>query len=72
MIVYVEAYDFQPGKPRSRERIEDASTVAEVWARLGLGKSEGLVVLINGRLATWSSELQNGDVVRLLRAPGGG
>jgi len=47
-------------------------TVAEAWARLDLGQASGLAVLVNGRLADWQTELRDGDVVRLLRAPGGG
>ena len=72
MIIYVEAHDFQPGKPPGRERLDDVHTIAEIWARLGLERSSGLVVMINGRLANWFSELRDGDVVQLLRAPGGG
>ena len=72
MIVYVETHDLQPGAPPRRERLEDVHTVAEAWARLGLGQAAGLAVLVNGRLANWRTELRDGDVVKLLRAPGGG
>jgi 5'-nucleotidase/UDP-sugar diphosphatase len=72
MIVYVEPPSLQPGEPPRRERLEDVRTVAEAWARLDLGLSSGLAVLVNGRLADWRTELRDGDVVRLLRAPGGG
>ena len=72
MIVYVEPPTLQPGAPPRRERLEDVRTVAEAWARLDLGQPSGLAVLVNGRLADWRTELRDGDVVRLLRAPGGG
>jgi 2',3'-cyclic-nucleotide 2'-phosphodiesterase (5'-nucleotidase family)/sulfur carrier protein ThiS len=72
MIIYVEPPSLQPGEPPRRERLEDVRTVAEVWARLDLGQASGLAVLVNGRLADWRTELRDGDVVRLLRAPGGG
>ena len=72
MIVYVEPPSLQPGAPPRRERLEDVRTVAEAWARLDLGQPSGLAVLVNGRLADWRTELRDGDVVRLLRAPGGG
>ena len=72
MIVYVEPPSLQPGAPPRRERLEDVRTVAEAWARLDLGQASGLAVLVNGRLADWRTELRDGDVVRLLRAPGGG
>jgi sulfur carrier protein ThiS len=72
MIVYVEPPSLQPGEPPRRERLEDVRTVAEAWARLELGQASGLAVLVNGRLADWRTELRDGDVVRLLRAPGGG
>ena len=72
IIVYVEFPNLQPGAPPRRERLEDVRTVAEAWARLDLGQPSGLAVLVNGRLADWRTELRDGDVVRLLRAPGGG
>jgi 5'-nucleotidase / UDP-sugar diphosphatase len=72
MTVYVELPDLQPGAPPRRERLEDVRTVAEAWMRLDLGQASGLAVLVNGRLADWRTELRDGDVVRLLRAPGGG
>lgn len=71
-IVYVELPGLQPGAPPRRERLEDVRTVAEAWARLSLGQPSGLAVLVNGRLAGWRTELRDGDVVRLLPAPGGG
>jgi 5'-nucleotidase / UDP-sugar diphosphatase len=72
MIVYIEPPSLQPGAPPRRERLEDVRTVAEAWARLDLGQASGLAVLVNGRLADWRTELRDGDVVRLLQAPGGG
>ena len=72
MIVYVEPPNLQSGVPPRRERLEDVRTVAEAWVRLELGQASGLAVLVNGRLADWQTELRDGDVVRLLRAPGGG
>jgi len=72
MLVYAEVHGLRPDTPSSREQLEDVSTVAEVWARLKLGPMAGVAVLVNGRLADWRTELQDGDVVRLLHAPGGG
>lgn len=72
MLVYVEVHDLRPGTPSSREQLEGVYTVAEVWARLKLGPTAGVAVLVNSRLADWRTELQDGDVVRLLHAPGGG
>jgi len=72
MIVYVETHDLLQGAPPSRERLEDVHTVAEAWARLGRRPAAGLAVLVNGRLANWHTALQDGDVVRLIVAPGGG
>ena len=63
---------FNQAGRRASERLDDVHTIAEIWARLGLGRSSGLVVIVNGRLANWSTELQDGDVVQLRRAPGGG
>jgi sulfur carrier protein ThiS len=72
MIVFVEADDIGSEEPLRQRRLEDARTMAEVFERLGLAQTGGLAILVNGRLANWRTELQDGDVVRLLRAPGGG
>jgi sulfur carrier protein ThiS len=72
MIVYIEPPNLEPGAPPRREQLENVRTVAEAWARLDLGQASGLAVLVNGRLADWRTELLDGDVVSLLRAPGGG
>jgi sulfur carrier protein ThiS len=72
MIVFVEADDIGSEEPLGRRRLEDARTVAEVFERLGRVQTGGLAILVNGRLANWRTELRDGDVVRLLRAPGGG
>jgi sulfur carrier protein ThiS len=72
MIILVEADDVRPDEPRYQGRLEDAHTVAEVFERLGLPQTGGLAILVNGHLAGWRTELHDGDVVRLLRAPGGG
>ena len=72
MVVFVEADHMRSGEPLRSWRLEDAHTVAGVFERLGLAQTGGLAILVNGRLANWHTELQDGDVVRLLRAPGGG
>jgi molybdopterin converting factor small subunit len=77
MIVYVETHGWLPGASESSVRLEDVHTVADVWARLGtlqadLRPATGTVALVNDRLASWQSGLQDGDVVRFVAAPGGG
>jgi sulfur carrier protein ThiS len=72
MVVFVEADDIGSEEALRQRRLEDARTVAEVFEHLGLVQTGGLAILVNGRLANWRTELQDGDVVRLLRAPGGG
>ena len=53
-------------------RLEDVATVGDAVSRLTLARHQGLVILVNGRLAGWPTALHDGDVVRLLPALGGG
>ena len=63
-----------------RAGVEDVRTVADAWTRVVAqpnerrsdGQPAGLVILVNGRLANWRTELHDGDVVRFVAAPGGG
>lgn len=72
MIVSVETHGLQEGASPRQERLENVDTVAEVWARLGLGQAPGLAILVNDRLGDWQTVLRDGDVVRLIAAPAGG
>ncbi len=52
--------------------VESGQTVAHVIRALGLGVDEGLVPLVNGRLASWSTMLEDGDHLELVQSVGGG
>ncbi len=52
--------------------LAQARTVGEAVSQLNLPASVGLVMLVNGRLAHWQTELQDGDVLQLLPVIGGG
>jgi sulfur carrier protein ThiS len=52
--------------------LAQARTVGEAVSQLDLPQSMGLVMLVNGRLAHWQTELQDGDVLQLLPVIGGG
>lgn len=52
--------------------IENVRTVGEAVAQLPVPKDMGLVIMVNGRLADWRTELKDGDVLQLLPVIGGG
>ncbi|MBX7232866.1 MAG: MoaD/ThiS family protein [Caldilineales bacterium] len=52
--------------------VPTARTVGEAVAQLPIPPDVGLVMMINGRLAHWNSELNDGDVLRLAPVVGGG
>lgn len=52
--------------------LTQARTVGEAVGQLDLPQSMGLVMLVNGRLAHWQTELRDGDVLQLLPVIGGG
>lgn len=52
--------------------LADARTVGEAVAQLPMPADVGLVMMVNGRLAHWNTELKDGDVLRLAPVVGGG
>jgi molybdopterin converting factor small subunit len=57
--------------PVGETRVE-ATTVAEAAEAAGLTRRTGLVILVNGRLAEWRTQLVDGDVIEFMPALGGG
>jgi molybdopterin converting factor small subunit len=47
-------------------------TVGQAIERLRLPPDVALIMLVNGRIAHWTTELQDGDVLQLLPTIGGG
>jgi sulfur carrier protein ThiS len=47
-------------------------TVAQAVEGLGLATGEGIVPLVNGRLARWDTLLADGDRLELVQSVGGG
>ena len=52
--------------------LEDVHTVGEAIERVGVPGSEGLAILVNGRLADWNTELADSDSIKLIPALAGG
>jgi len=52
--------------------LENVHTVGEAIEQLDLPHTEGLAILVNGRLATWDTSLQDADVVQLVPQISGG
>ena len=52
--------------------LDDVHTVGEAVERLHLPATEGLAMLVNGRLAHWATPLQDGDTLQLIPALAGG
>ncbi len=52
--------------------VPTARTVGEVVAQLPLPRDMGLVMMVNGRLAHWNTELKDGDTLQLAPVVGGG
>jgi sulfur carrier protein ThiS len=52
--------------------VEADQTVAQAIQALGLDLGEGLVPLVNGRLASWGDLLRDGDRLELVQSVGGG
>ena len=52
--------------------LEGVQTVGQALARLALTRESGFVILLNGKVSHWNAELQDGDLVQLVPAAGGG
>ena len=50
----------------------EAHTVGEAISRFDLSVAGEVLLLVNGRMAHWQTELHDGDVLKLLPAIGGG
>lgn len=52
--------------------LEGAATVGDAIQKIGVPQSEGLAMLVNGRLAHWKTPLNDGDVLQLVPQLAGG
>ncbi len=52
--------------------LDGVRSVGEAVARLSLPEDMGLVIIVNGKLAQWQTELHDGDVLQLAPVIGGG
>lgn len=52
--------------------LDNVRTVGEAIERLQLPPTEGLAILVNGRLAHWTTRLKDGDTLQLIPALAGG
>ena len=50
----------------------EASTVGEAVSQLDLPEVGEMILLVNGRMAHWQTALQDGDLLKLVPAIGGG
>ena len=50
----------------------EARTVGEAITQLDLVESGELILLVNGRMAHWQTQLSDGDILKLVPAIGGG
>lgn len=72
MPVTVHAHDLPPNAGATTCAVDGARTVAEAVGLARLSLRTGVIILVNGRLASWETTLQDGDVIELLPAVGGG
>lgn len=51
---------------------EDVETVGEALQRLHLPPDIAVIMMVNGRIAHWTTRLNDGDAIQLLPTIGGG
>ncbi len=72
MSVVVKSHALIPAPAVTSAAVDGARTVAEAVGMLRLSLRTGVMILVNGRLASWETALQDDDVIELLPAVGGG
>lgn len=72
MTVRVEAGGSLRSHLAPETTLEGVSTVGEAIEHLHLPADVALIILVNGRIAHWTTALRDGDVLQLLPTIGGG
>ncbi len=70
--VTIEAEGLLLGEPCSVLIMDAPCTAGQAAGLLPLTRSTGLMILVNGKVARWETLLEDGDVVELIPALGGG
>ncbi len=55
-----------------RTTLHNVNTVGEAIQQLHLPADVALIIMVNGRIAHWTTRLNDGDVIQLLPTIGGG
>ena len=72
MKVRVEAGGSLQSHVPSQTILEQVDTVGDAITRLQLPRDVALIIMVNGRIAHWTTPLHDGDVMQLLPTIGGG
>lgn len=72
MRIAIHAEDLPAAQPVSELVLEAPATVGDAARLLTLRNSTGLMILVNGKIAQWNTLLNDGDVIELIPALGGG
>lgn len=72
MSITVQAHELTPTIGDASLTVDGARTVAEAVGMLRLPLRTAVIILVNGRLASWETPLRDGDLVELLPALSGG
>jgi molybdopterin converting factor small subunit len=70
--VTIHAEDLLSGEASPVLTLDVPCTIGEAVKQLPLSRSTGLMIVLNGRIAQWDSQLQDGDEVELIPALSGG
>lgn len=71
-MVRVEAEGGLRDKIPPQTALNGVATVGEALQQLHLPPDMALIIMVNGRIAHWTTRLQDGDVLQLLPTIGGG
>jgi molybdopterin converting factor small subunit len=72
MSVLIEATGSLRQSIPENTQLEDVHTVGQAVERLKLPPDVHLMMMVNRRVAHWTTELHDGDVLRLMPTIGGG
>jgi molybdopterin converting factor small subunit len=72
MMISVEANGSLRSHIPPQTVLEGVATVGDAIQRLHLPADVALIMMVNGRIAHWTTPLRDGDVLQLLPTIGGG
>ena len=72
MAIIVEHSSSHDARSSQQTVLQDVRTVGQAIERVQLARDTGFIILVNGRVGHWNTELKDGDLLQIIPAISGG